>query len=1278
MTIVRRDPKTAVTKLKIKKNGNRFDASWSIPSDLTKVPTDKEDKTVYDYHADWIDVKFWFDRVNSNGKKRNPVETDVWKNASGKERPLSYTAADRFWCKGLDRGGAGLVSSLNKAFDRSMYHPVKSGVLMKKATVRVHGGWTPGHRGPENAASINIKPPRAPKVTQAYNAAAQKVTFTIETDAGNDEHERYDTRYCIAIRKQDGKTSTLKKWATSKKTKITEPVDLSKYITGLQEGKYVTVTCKAYARGLAGNNPASDKPVTASRTVGIPNRATVGEATVDKKNMSGRIKVLVTAGARTAQVQLERRHGADGSWETVDGATDNADVKALYDSWGAVWPNGQVPGEKVYYRVKSTRDNFTVYSLAKEATCLYKAPPKETCAATMKMPPGLMASNDAGTQISLVLMWKDSTSNDGCELSWSDNPDSWASTDSPDTATYPDDGQIIDYGGGWKGRAAIIGSLSSATKYYVRMRRYKEYAASGNTVYSGYDKSAATPVSTESAADDSCMVKSHKLDGTTAEIVVQFKEDNENTGTEITWSTDPNAWRSNEQPDSFNATWPRIKVSGTANTYRQTVYLKGLKPGTTYYVKARRYLESGGSTSYSPYSEAESINVPPDAMAQSADVRCGLVSVTPGADGKSAEVVIGWDGDHTGCEVTWSDDPDAWESSEQPSSFEFEWSDQISKSQSWSHTSTCHVTGLEEGVTYYFKARSYYSGDSKAYSGYTSDMAATPYSSPSSVVLTAPSAVARGEAIEVWWSVESDMEQKEWHIHEDGCPNVSLAEGTGSLCRATIPPERYEGRDALAIYVEAGCGGGLTRSETASVGIAETPLCEVEAPATLTAQPLAFIAYTNSPQARLLCVVRSMGVSVPLPGGDASQLPGDVVWTDAVNPAWVQTTWGSAGVTARLEAAQSDASDAKDAAQDAFDATDEAAALVAADAELADAQAAWQALSPGDAGYEDALAEYQDAFEARQAAYEAAYATDEGNALAEAVAALEAATAALAAHPSNGEVYTSQVTLPVAEFWDGAGYEVGVKAVEPIGGLSSAEAVAAFSVLWAHQAPEPASGIEVVADVSARSVAITLAEPDGWATGDVYDVWRMTPDGYEQVARDLAADAVITDPYAPFGNADLHYRISCRTPDGDFAWADFAYDMDVMALRFDWGGDSVELAWNVEGSASASKDFEARSHIDGSVEGYWNPAVKKSYRYSAAAKKGREQEVERALKEMASYPGPVFCRDPRGNAYQCNADLGELSWKYSSATIPISIQTTRVNLTDAFKPVTEGEGDGLD
>ena len=230
--------------------------------------------------------------------------------------------------------------------------------------------------------------------------------------------------------------------------------------------------------------------------------------------------------------------------------------------------------------------------------------------------------------------------------------------------------------------------------------------------------------------------------------------------------------------------------------------------------------------------------------------------------------------------------------------------------------------------------------------------------------------------------------------------------------------------------------------------------------------------------------------------------------------------------------------------------------------------------------------------------------------------------------------------------------------------------VADMDTYWVY------SGIAISTDLDGRRVLISLAPAEGSASTDVYDVYRMTPSGYELIVSGAAMNEAIDDPYAPYGKADTDYRICSRTADGDTAWAGFAYSLPVHVLRFDWGSESLELPWNIEIRESASDDYEERKHVDGSVNGYWDRGSAFSGSYSTQAIKVRDLGQIRLARRVGGHPGAVWVRDGYGKAMQCNVTMDEGSIGYSNGAIGLSFGFSMMKTTAQFKPVPKEGANG--
>ena len=83
-------------------------------------------------------------------------------------------------------------------------------------------------------------------------------------------------------------------------------------------------------------------------------------------------------------------------------------------------------------------------------------------------------------------------------------------------------------------------------------------------------------------------------DNTSIHAIIGYASDNY-TGTEISYSTDKEAWKSTKDPDSFTMEddyWKDSKSQSTTHPCSTSVKISDLDENTTYYIRARRYLVS--------------------------------------------------------------------------------------------------------------------------------------------------------------------------------------------------------------------------------------------------------------------------------------------------------------------------------------------------------------------------------------------------------------------------------------------------------------------------------------------------------------------------------------------------------------------------------------------------------------------------------------------------------------------------------------------------------------
>lgn len=126
-----------------------------------------------------------------------------------------------------------------------------------------------------------------------------------------------------------------------------------------------------------------------------------------------------------------------------------------------------------------------------------------------------------------------------------------------------------------------------------------------------------TALETESptAGDDVVVLAPLTLgsDGTSILADLYWDRDgtDDSTGTQVDWSTDGYAWKSTVEPSTYNT----LRDDGAATyggvRYRShtTLYIRDLEEGKVYFVKARRYREGDGDTTYGDWSQKRSIMV---------------------------------------------------------------------------------------------------------------------------------------------------------------------------------------------------------------------------------------------------------------------------------------------------------------------------------------------------------------------------------------------------------------------------------------------------------------------------------------------------------------------------------------------------------------------------------------------------------------------------------------------------------------------------------------------
>lgn len=544
-----------------------------------------------------------------------------------------------------------------------------------------------------------------------------------------------------------------------------------------------------------------------------------------------------------------------------------------------------------------------------------------------------------------------------------------------------------------------------------------------------------------------------------------------------------------------------------------------------------------------------------------------------GSTGSSYRVTCAWDADGTddatGTQLSWSQEPDAWESTDPPETFEFAESDGpvTVGSTTYRGSRTLVVKGLDEGEPAYIRARRYTddSDGNRTYGPLSAALCVVPTVAPSDVVLAAPAYAARGAGIQFTWAYGGGGTQRAWQL-VDAPTGAVIAEGSDSFGSATVPAQRYSAflsSGALSAYVRVSTGGVLVASEPRSVAIADPPEVSVGSIADLAAQPLSVPLSCSAPGCSATVTVTALGATRPTPAGTDMQPAGDAVWSGTVDPVWS----ASAGA------------------------------------------------------------------------------------------------------------YSATVELPAGlRLLDGGRYAVEATATDRATGMRSEAARAEFSVDWARKAPLPGDvQLEAYVEVGGdgkptRACAISLVPPEDGAEGDVYDVYRLTHEGAALIGEGYPTECGLVDSYAAFGEASTSYRVACRTPDGDVAWADFDYQLDGACLRLDFQGARhgwCELPYNLSLKDSYAKSYSGRMHMDGSRGGGWDEGAERTSSFATDVMRIADPQTVAALYDMAQTAGPVFVRTPAGAAFEADVQMRDAAVD-SAGVLSCSLSVTECGLTGEF------------
>lgn len=254
---------------------------------------------------------------------------------------------------------------------------------------------------------------------------------------------------------------------------------------------------------------------------------------------------------------------------------------------------------------------------------------------------------------------------------------------------------------------------------------------------------------------------------------------------------------------------------------------------------------------------------------------------------------------------------------------------------------------------------------------------------------------------------------------------------------------------------------------------------------------------------------------------------------------------------------------------------------------------------------------------------------------------------------------------------DEASYRIIATVQDGLG--QSSQATIDFEVHWSHQAVMPEA--DVIIDDENLVAFLTPIAPDGWAQGDTCDIYRLSVDRPVLIYPNAVFGEKYVDPFPTIGEHGGH-RFVYRTINGDFITADnhlAILDMDEdegdrldSALNvIDFGQNRVTFQYNVDLSASWKKDFQETKYLGGSVQGDWNPGVSRTGSVSTCVVASQDQAVIEAMRRLAVWPGICHVRTKDGSSYAADVQVSE-SRKHDKGQriVDFSLSITRVDPED--------------
>ena len=591
-----------------------------------------------------------------------------------------------------------------------------------------------------------------------------------------------------------------------------------------------------------------------------------------------------------------------------------------------------------------------------------------------------------------------------------------------------------------------------------------------------------------------------------------------------------------------------------------------------------------------------------------------------------------WDAAN-GVIISWTDDRDNWKSNEEPEEYEI-----TSRVGDW------YIKGLETGKTWYFKVRSVRTvGDTQTMSDWSNELSVDLSSAPITPTLfLSEEVITANDTVTAYWS----------YMTGDGTAQISGKVYQGTVSGGVFTPTKCVGATTTAQHVDikakkVGWTNGQTVTLALKTGSASGGVSEYSAPVQLViaADPTVSITSDGMSGTEAYCehfygdgeTTDFLLAFEPEPGMIVVDVDGTP--TDEFTVSGDVLSMDTAPADGALVVADYDTAGHRVLKSTPFNvvcATSNARTLTVA-IERA----------------EDYPMDRPDGTKTEGPAGETVYLKT--------VTAQASTTVAIGISKCFGRVD------------DGAWYNLVCTVTDQYG--RTAEAMERFRVHWNHQAWKPTATVMV--DDEEYIAKITPVAGTGYVSSDRCDIYRLSQDKPELIVEGGLFGTTYVDPYPAFTERSGYKVVTVTvykdyiTPLNEIADEDYFTDLDPGTLVIDFGGDRLELPYNITLSSSWSKDHKRTVYLGGSVVGDYNKAVTRDVSASTVLVRNVDEDTAQKMHALANYTSHCHVRTPDGSSFEADVQVQE-SRAYNSASIDYSLTIQKTDTT-GFDGMTEAD-----